>query len=309
MPLTLSGIIPALLFSLTFTSLQAQLTEHPLTPVFTSFIGPVYKMPVLKTKRGKGFSYGITEKYGEFVKDYKILMDIELETLDIPDSDCNDGFPGHPKLRTQYAMLLDSEVTIKETGCYQFKLKSDDGSILWIQDQKIVDNDGGHGMRTKIDSTVLNPGTYAATLWYFQGHANRFGLQFKSNYVGPPETCPVSKIDIRLDIKSEVFFETGSFEIKSTVKGEMNQLCNEIVASKPKKIEIIGHTDDIGTAHSNQLLSLKRAQTIASELKNCLDDFEVDYKAIGKGESAPLIENNSDESRSKNRRVEIIIKH
>jgi len=88
--------------------------QSPLDPVFTTFKGPVYKMPVIKAKakNGKGTKYGLQERFGDFVYDYKVLLEIELESLDVPDTDYREGFPGHPKLVTQYAMLLDTEVTI-----------------------------------------------------------------------------------------------------------------------------------------------------------------------------------------------------
>lgn len=280
-------------------------------PVFSTFKGPVYKMPIIKQPRGKGFTIGIVEHYDESVKDYDVIMDIELETPDIPNSDSVDGFPGHPQLKTQYAMLLDSEMTIKVPGCYQFRLKSDDGSILWIDDRKVVDNDGGHAMTTKTDSISLQPGTYPITLWYFQGHAAKFGIQLDSKLLGLPELCPVSAepvSDIRLDFRSDVLFDSGSYDLLATAGEEMKGICNEIRILQPKKIQIYGHTDDIGTAENNQVLSFKRAETISNTLKKCLSGLEIEIHAIGKGESAPLTDNDSEENRSKNRRVEIIIK-
>lgn len=280
-------------------------------PVFTSFKGPVYKMPIIKQQRGKWSTVGIVEHYDESVKDYEVIMDIEFETPDIPNSDSVDGFPGHPQLKTQYAMLLKSQMTIKVPGCYQFRLKSDDGSILWIEDKKVVDNDGGHAMTTKTDTIQLQPGTYPVILWYFQGHAAKFGLQLSSELLGLPDLCPASagpSPDIQLDFKSEVFFDSGSYELISSGEEELSSICNEIRNLQPQKIQITGHTDNIGTDENNQVLSFKRAETISNTLKKCLSGLEIDFHALGKGESAPLTDNDSAENRSKNRRVEIIIK-
>jgi len=312
MPATLHDklALSMILVSLVLSSLFSQPTRPD--PVFSTFKGPVYKMPIVKQQRGKGFTIGIIERYiPDSVKNYKVIKEIELETPNIPNSDSVDGFPGHPELTTQFAMLLDSEVTIKVPGCYQFRLKSDDGSILWIDDKKIVDNDGGHAMTTKTDTVRLQAGTYPSKLWYFQGHAAKFGIQLTAKLIGQSGLCsePNDNADIKLNLESEILFDSGSFALIPSGEEEIRALCDQISESPAKKIQIIGHTDDIGSSEDNQLLSLKRAQTIKSALQICLSNPEIVFQAIGKGETAPLTLNDSTENRSKNRRVEIVIEH
>ena len=71
-------------------------------------------------------------------------------------------------------------------------------------------------------------------------------------------------------------------------------------------IEIIGHTDNVGTRDANQYISENRAEVV----KNYLVEKGVDVARIetkGMGDKQPLFENDTKENRSKNRRVEFVI--
>jgi outer membrane protein OmpA-like peptidoglycan-associated protein len=72
------------------------------------------------------------------------------------------------------------------------------------------------------------------------------------------------------------------------------------------KIEINGHTDDVGTDVSNQVLSQDRAQSVVTYLQS-KGISAGRLSAKGYGESKPDVPNNSDENRAFNRRVEFKI--
>jgi outer membrane protein OmpA-like peptidoglycan-associated protein len=70
------------------------------------------------------------------------------------------------------------------------------------------------------------------------------------------------------------------------------------------KVEIVGHTDAMGSAKANQTLSEKRAE---SAKKYIIDKFNIsDDRMIIKGysDTRPITDNKSAEGRAKNRRVE-----
>lgn len=72
------------------------------------------------------------------------------------------------------------------------------------------------------------------------------------------------------------------------------------------KVKIIGHTDNIGHEKFNEKLSLKRAESVKKFLvKNGLNEARVTVD--GKGMRAPIAENDTEENRAKNRRVEILL--
>ena len=76
------------------------------------------------------------------------------------------------------------------------------------------------------------------------------------------------------------------------------------------KINSVGHTDLTGTAKSNQILSVLRAESVKTYLYNRGIDFHR-IKAYGMGENQPVAEDNYDDGiddtigKDANRRVEI----
>ncbi len=99
-------------------------------------------------------------------------------------------------------------------------------------------------------------------------------------------------------------FETG----KSRIKADSYQIISEIVnmlALHPElKIAIEGHTDADGDEDNNQRLSENRAKAVVLSLIDEGIDISR-LESIGYGESKPLEDNNTDEGKAKNRRVEL----
>ena len=72
-----------------------------------------------------------------------------------------------------------------------------------------------------------------------------------------------------------------------------------------QKILVVGHTDDSGSSTKNQLLSEARAKTVGQIFtENGVDAKNIYY--LGAGETNPVADNNKEQGRAKNRRVEII---
>jgi len=72
------------------------------------------------------------------------------------------------------------------------------------------------------------------------------------------------------------------------------------------KIEISGHTDDVGADAANQTLSQKRAGAVLAYLTNA-GIAQERLEAKGYGETQPVASNDSDENRALNRRIEFEI--
>jgi len=68
------------------------------------------------------------------------------------------------------------------------------------------------------------------------------------------------------------------------------------------KVEIAAHSDDVGSAAYNAALSNRRAQSVVKFLieKNISNDR---FNAKGYGESQPIVPNDTEENKAKNRRV------
>ena len=68
---------------------------------------------------------------------------------------------------------------------------------------------------------------------------------------------------------------------------------------------VAGHTDSTGDDQSNQVLSLKRAESVRDWMRDTGDVPESCFAVQGYGESRPVATNDTAEGRTLNRRVEI----
>lgn len=109
--------------------------------------------------------------------------------------------------------------------------------------------------------------------------------------------------EVRLN---NLFFEFDKAVLKTTSYAELNRLAKVLKNTKSSSIEIGGHTDDKGTSTYNLELSKERAAAVVTYLIGKGVDA-ARLKAIGYGESKPLVKNSSEENRAINRRVEFKI--
>jgi type IX secretion system PorP/SprF family membrane protein len=101
-------------------------------------------------------------------------------------------------------------------------------------------------------------------------------------------------------------FEFNSVDLDDETEKFLDQLSETLKEDKELKIKIAGHTDNVGSEKFNQKLSLKRAESVRDFLlKNGIIKERIN--ADGKGMSVPLVENETEEGRRKNRRVEIVL--
>jgi len=116
---------------------------------------------------------------------------------------------------------------------------------------------------------------------------------------------------IIIRIREKGSFISGSAEMAPAYKDVMREV-RAVLAMKPGKLEVQGHTDDIPirTARfpSNWYLSAARAVSVAQELMLGGDIPERRFEVAGFSDTVPLVPNNSAENRARNRRVEILIK-
>lgn len=79
-----------------------------------------------------------------------------------------------------------------------------------------------------------------------------------------------------------------------------------LLSATPSNVNIIieGHTDAIGSDAYNLRLSTKRAQVVRNYLIKHYDIAPQKLYAVGRGEDKPIASNDSEDGRSKNRRVE-----
>ena len=104
-------------------------------------------------------------------------------------------------------------------------------------------------------------------------------------------------------------FASGSAQLTFDGKDALNSLAQDIRNQKLslKAIQITGHTDSVGSEQANRALSFNRANTVANYLSSRGINRGI-IRTQGMGESQPVADNNTDQGRAQNRRVEIAIK-
>ncbi len=105
-------------------------------------------------------------------------------------------------------------------------------------------------------------------------------------------------------ILKNIFYKIDSFALKKESKIELDKVVKFLRDYPEVKIEISGHTDNIGTAEYNQALSENRAKSVVNYLINSSVLKErIVYK--GYGYSKPVASNDTEEGRAQNRRTEL----
>lgn len=110
--------------------------------------------------------------------------------------------------------------------------------------------------------------------------------------------------EVRLN---NLFFEFDKAVLKPASYAELNRLAKILKHTEASSIEIAGHTDDKGSSTYNLELSKERATSVVAYLIEAGVPAER-LKAVGYGETKPLVQNSSEENRAINRRVEFTIK-
>ena len=77
-------------------------------------------------------------------------------------------------LEDDFALLSNGYLHIEESGTYNFRLWSDDGSKMYLHDQLIIDHDGLHGTSMKQGKINLDAGYHPFRIEYFQGGGGKF---------------------------------------------------------------------------------------------------------------------------------------
>ena len=99
-------------------------------------------------------------------------------------------------------------------------------------------------------------------------------------------------------------FEYDSYELTESSNEALEALAQLMLINPTLHIELSAHTDDQGSDRYNDKLSTLRGQAVASWLKQHGIDSER-IESVGYGKRKPLVENDSEENRAINRRVEI----
>lgn len=111
---------------------------------------------------------------------------------------------------------------------------------------------------------------------------------------------------LKLDIPSDVSFDTGRYDIKPNMRPVLDNLASSLNQHPITTITIVGHTDSTGSDAVNNPLSINRAAAV----RDYLTARGVSAQRIaidGRGSRQPIADNSTASGRAMNRRVEIFV--
>lgn len=112
------------------------------------------------------------------------------------------------------------------------------------------------------------------------------------------------RVGAKFEVKN-IFFDFGKASLRAESKEELDKLY-DIMNRSEIVIEFGGHTDNVGSDEANQALSQERVNSVKTYLvEKGINDARI--SAVGYGESQPIADNETDEGRQRNRRVELKI--
>lgn len=120
------------------------------------------------------------------------------------------------------------------------------------------------------------------------------------------DTSNTKYVPLKMALKRDFKFAFNDAELSNDAKAYLDELSALMKRNKNITLEIIGHTDDVGSKDGNLKISIQRAQVVADYIAS----KGIDRKRLtisGKMDSEPLFPNTTPQNRAKNRRVEFII--
>lgn len=156
----------------------------------------------------------------------------------------------------------------------------------------VIPHGGNYGINTSVDGYLFN------------------SLNFEVPTFSEPLEIETHILMVKAEVGSKVvmkniFFDSGKSEIRVESIAELERILDLLQRNVNIKIQINGHTDNVGDGQLNKTLSLKRAESVVKFLL----DRGVEagrLRAVGYGEERPLVSNDDEDGgREINRRTEI----
>jgi OOP family OmpA-OmpF porin len=255
--------------------------------------------------------------------------------LDLPDEDMGDQFAATMEAGTVYEVTVGADgfvpasaggsapmaagPFVKEIRLTPSKARVF-GNVMNVMTQKpvqatlTVENlDNGNKSTVRTDAA----GAYS----FNANPANRYRIStivadydnFSANVEVPQAREEMVSVERHIRLQPAVidavmlYFETAKSNLGKDQVTKMTRFIGQVKENSYVRIEVNGHTDDVGSDEYNEKLSERRAITVEDYLLS--QGVPRDQLAIvkGFGKAAPLVEGTSEEARAQNRRVEVRI--
>jgi outer membrane protein OmpA-like peptidoglycan-associated protein len=195
---------------------------------------------------------------------------------------------------------------------YSNAIKSMGGTILIEGTREAIEAvcPEGEGYARQVDGKVVKGGK---ELWVEVGYHEYNGTYLITVLEKEAMKQDVTASDMFDALNREghvalyINFDTGKSIIKPESRPIIDQIVQMMKANSDLNISVEGHTDNVGNPKSNKTLSDERAKSVVSAIVGQGVDAKR-LSAVGYGQDKPIADNNTEEGRAKNRRVELVKK-
>lgn len=214
--------------------------------------------------------------FKEFIRDIDLRQQRREIEIHIRDQQTGDYLAANVELLDSRNRVLLPEVVIERPGQYRISLREGEAFEVEVR--------GAKGFAFKSQAFDLDTNRNLKTLEILLSPLTR-------------------KVPIALN---NINFEFNSADLMENSWEELNRVVTLMNDNPDIHVEIMAHTDDLGSDRYNETLAEKRARSVVDYLiVNGIAQSRL--IARGYGKRMPLVPNNSDENRAKNRRVEMKI--
>lgn len=157
---------------------------------------------------------------------------------------------------------------------------------------------------------------------HYTGHQGTVSLQQAGQAValqGPAQTFMLDPAQLRRDAAAAIdaqpiaprtfvlYFDAGTAQITKASEALLPQILQEVRSRPAAELAIVGHTDTVGDAAQNAVLSMRRAEQVAQLLSEARSAaMAVDISSHG--EQNPLVRTPDNTAEPRNRRVEVTVR-
>ncbi len=183
--------------------------------------------------------------------------------------------------------------------------KAEKGAVIGVASGAVVGGIIGNKSKNTALGAILGAavgGTVGAVI------GNKMDKQAKKMQEELGDAATVERVGegIKLTFNSQLLFDFGKSTIMESNKADLREFAETLKTYPDTELLIVGHTDNVGSNSFNQGLSKKRAGAVSNYLA-ASGVSQSRLSTQGKGETQPVVSNNSEDNRSQNRRVEIAI--
>lgn len=200
-------------------------------------------------------------------------------------------------------LLLGTLATVASSACASLN-KKETGAIIGAASGAAVGGVVGRANGSTAKGAIIGAAVGGAAGAVIGHQMDQQAKEIKQNIPG----AVVERVGegLQVTFESGLLFDYDSDVLRSAARQNLATLASSLEKYPNTDLLIVGHTDSIGSDAYNQGLSERRAASAANYLAG-QGVARTRLRSTGRGESEPVVPNDTDAYRQKNRRVEVAI--